>query len=142
MNIVAKVLCVFSHHGSVLLLSGKDPTHGNRYLRPLGGSIEFGERSSDTVVREIREELGAEIQDLRLLGVVESLFEFLGRRHHEILFVYDAGFQDRAMYDRPFVQGIEADGSDIVAQWYPVHDLPSVGIEVVPEGLLSLIALI
>lgn len=44
---------------------GEHSQGNGTYYRPLGGTIEFGERSADTVVREFREELGAEVTVVR-----------------------------------------------------------------------------
>ena len=52
-----------------------DTVKGSAFARPLGGGIDFGETSQDAIVREIREELGAELTDARLLGIVENIFE-------------------------------------------------------------------
>lgn len=53
-------LCVFRDESDrILVLEGYDPTRALTFYRRLGGGIEFGERSQDTVAREIREELGA-----------------------------------------------------------------------------------
>lgn len=52
----------------VLLEHGFDSARQERFYRPLGGAIEFGERAADAVQREIREELGAELEALRLLA--------------------------------------------------------------------------
>lgn len=43
--------------------------------RPPGGTIEFGERGAATVVRELREELGADVVEPRYLGTLENIFE-------------------------------------------------------------------
>jgi ADP-ribose pyrophosphatase YjhB (NUDIX family) len=61
---------------------------GEVFNRPLGGTVEPGERSVDTVVREIREEIDATFVPEASLGVIESIFELDGRLGHEIVFLY------------------------------------------------------
>jgi ADP-ribose pyrophosphatase YjhB (NUDIX family) len=39
--------------------------------------VEFGERAADSALRELREELGAEVTDLTLLGVSDGLYALL-----------------------------------------------------------------
>jgi 8-oxo-dGTP pyrophosphatase MutT (NUDIX family) len=78
---------------------GFDTANNQRYARPLGGGVELGETSEQTIVREIREEIGAEVLDLKLLGVLENLFELEGRQQHEVVFVYDGQFEDRSLYE-------------------------------------------
>jgi ADP-ribose pyrophosphatase YjhB (NUDIX family) len=53
---------------ALLVTDGRDPVGGGRFHRPLGGGVEFGEASRDTVVREFREELGAIITVTRQRG--------------------------------------------------------------------------
>lgn len=72
-------LCIFHHRGKILVNEFVDPVKGLTLFRPLGGGIEFGERSADAIVREIREELGQPISDLRLIGTLESIFTYLGK---------------------------------------------------------------
>jgi ADP-ribose pyrophosphatase YjhB (NUDIX family) len=47
--------------------------------------IKFGQRSKDCIVREIREELQAEVKDLRHVGTIENIFEYEGELGHEIV---------------------------------------------------------
>jgi ADP-ribose pyrophosphatase YjhB (NUDIX family) len=96
----ARAICVFRRDDRILVAYAEDPRSGGRYARVLGGGIEAGERSADAVRREIREELGLEIDEPRLLGVLENIFELEGRPWHEIVFVYDAEFADRSVYER------------------------------------------
>jgi ADP-ribose pyrophosphatase YjhB (NUDIX family) len=76
--------------------------------RPVGGSIEFGERAADALRREFMEELGEEIGRLRQLCVLENLYVHCGEPGHEIMFVFNATFASRAAYQREkydFVDG-------------------------------------
>jgi ADP-ribose pyrophosphatase YjhB (NUDIX family) len=66
------------------------PDDGSVFYRPLGGGIGFQERASDAARREIREELGRGLSELRLLGVLENVFRYRGEPGHEICFVFDA----------------------------------------------------
>ncbi|WP_397376708.1 NUDIX domain-containing protein [Paenibacillus sp. p3-SID867] len=40
----------------------------------VGGTVEYGESSKETIIREVREELNAEIQEPKLKFVIENLF--------------------------------------------------------------------
>jgi ADP-ribose pyrophosphatase YjhB (NUDIX family) len=94
-----RAICVFRRGDRILVSFAIDPRTGGRYARTLGGAIEFGEHAADAIRREMREELGADILNPRLLGVLENIFELQGHRHHEIVFVFDADFADTALYD-------------------------------------------
>ena len=52
---------------------------GRLYYRPLGGAIEFGEHGSEAIQREFREEIAAELRDVRYLGLLENIYTVEGR---------------------------------------------------------------
>jgi ADP-ribose pyrophosphatase YjhB (NUDIX family) len=68
--------------------------------RPLGGSIEFGERAADALKREFAEELGLVIAEPKLLAVLENLYTHHDAAGHEIVFVFEATLADGAAYRR------------------------------------------
>ena len=131
------VLCLFRHAGRILVGSAYDAVKQDHYCRPLGGGIEFGERGAEAIVREIREELGAEIEDVRWLGTLENLFTCDGEPGHEIVLVYDAVFADRSLYDRAVLHGYEQDAAipAFTAEWKTLDELTAGSVRLVPEGL-------
>ncbi|MGE1167155.1 NUDIX domain-containing protein, partial [Peribacillus simplex] len=58
------------------------------YYRPLGGSIELGEKSDETVIREFNEELHTEIEIIDYLGCLENIFHLDEEIGHEIIQLY------------------------------------------------------
>ncbi|HEY8018549.1 MAG TPA: NUDIX domain-containing protein [Actinomycetota bacterium] len=124
----------------VLVARMTDPTDGSPFYRPLGGGIEFQERAADAARREIREELGVELGELRLLGVVENVFEYDGKRGHEICFVYDAdpvGWSvDR--FDGYAVPGAAAAGGDETACVVGADELRTLA-PLYPDGVRDLL---
>lgn len=74
--------------------AGPSPFH-----RPLGGHVEFGEYAIDTIHREFEEEIGQRLTDVRLLGVLENIFQWEGARSHEVVFLFRAAFADPAAYE-------------------------------------------
>jgi ADP-ribose pyrophosphatase YjhB (NUDIX family) len=130
-------ICVFRHGDRILVVEGADEVKQDMFARPLGGAVEFGETSMQAIVREIREELGHKATALRLLGVLENIFEYQGRPGHEIVFVYDGKFEDASLYNLPELPLNEA-GWSSPARW---RSLQSFGRDcrLVPEGLSSLL---
>ena len=61
---------------------------------PLAVRIEFGERGHETVIREVQEELDAEVTNVRYLGLLENIFAYQGAAGHEIVLIYDGRFTD------------------------------------------------
>lgn len=135
-------LCVFRNAGRILLNQGYDRVKRENFYRPVGGAVEFGESAAEALVREIREELGEEIADLRRLGVLENRFTFEGRPGHEIIFVFDARFLREELYDAPTlpVHESETDTPDSEAVWLRETDAASSLGPVYPEGLLKLLS--
>jgi ADP-ribose pyrophosphatase YjhB (NUDIX family) len=132
-----RAICLFRRGDSILVSFGLDPGTGGQYARTLGGAIEFGERAEDALRREMREELGVEIRDPRLLGVLENIFEIEGRRHHEIIFVFDAALADPALYERTELP-VNESACIAPARWMPIaafgDDLP-----IYPRGVIALL---
>ena len=132
-------LCVIRRHGNLLVFEGYDTVKKDHFYRPLGGTIEFGERSSVTAAREMAEELNAEIRNVRWLGVLENIFTVHGQPGHEIVMLYEADFVDEGMYRRRPIWGREDDGSPIKAVWKPLDDFKAGRGRLVPEGLLAIL---
>ena len=106
--------------------------------RPLGGTIEFGERGHDTVVREIREEIGAELVDVRYLGTLENLFVYLGRPGHEIALIYMAHLRDGSLQDRDLITARDDAGGTFRCLWKPLDEFRG-GVPLYPDGLLEML---
>ncbi|WP_447650475.1 NUDIX hydrolase [Pseudomonas abietaniphila] len=131
-------ICIFHHQGKILVNPFHDPVKQQSLFRPLGGGVEFGERSLDAIVREIREELDQPISNVRLLGTLESIFTYLGKPGHEVVQVYDADFEDPALYAKPWLEGQESNGDPFRAVWRDRASLNREGV-LVPEGLYDLL---
>ena len=61
-----------------------------------GGHSLWGNAGRDAVRREIREEIGGEIEGVRHLGTLENIFEREGQPAHWIVFVFEAEFTERS----------------------------------------------
>ena len=104
--------------------------------RPPGGTIEFGETGSAAVIREMREELGADVTDVRYIGTIENIYTFRGKPGHELVRVYEARFTDPSFYAHDVIDCVEADGQPFTCVWRRVSDR---GEPLFPEGLRELI---
>ena len=132
-------LCVVRHDEKLLVFEGYDTAKKDHFYRPLGGTIEFGEPSAIAAAREMAEELNAEVQNVRSLGVLENIFTVHGQPGHEIVMLYEADFVDKTMYERSPIWGQEDDGSPIKAVWKPLDDFKAGRGRLVPEGLLEML---
>lgn len=109
--------------GRLLVERGHDRVADRRYFRAIGGGVEFGERASEALRREWREELGLELEEVRLLGVIENLFTYEGRPGHEIVFVHAARPVDASAYAQDEWQVTDSDGVTHTAVWATPDDL-------------------
>ena len=130
---------IFRHNDAILVAEGYDSIKGQTFYRPLGGTIEFGERSDQTVMREIREELGAKITSLRYLGTIENIFTYNGETGHEIVLIYEGEFADQALYNMAVVSAQEDDGSPFKAVWKSLRDFQHGEAPLYPSGLMELL---
>lgn len=135
MMIKAKAICIFKQQDKILLSKSYDPTQQEYFLRPIGGSIEFGETSIEAVKREVLEEIKAEITNIELLKVYENLFCFDAKQGHEIVFVYQADFIDPLFYQQDRIEAYESDGSLLQVKWFTQQELEQYPIY--PEGVIS-----
>jgi 8-oxo-dGTP pyrophosphatase MutT (NUDIX family) len=128
---------LFSHKGSILVYNRVDSVSNREFYRPLGGKVEFGERSRDTVKREVMEETGEPITELRFLGALENIFTYKGERFHEVDFVYDATFANRAVYESGWVDCREGSRT-FRAEWRTLNEFGLGKLTLYPEEILSM----
>lgn len=133
------VICIFQKDDTILVAEGYDSVKGDYFYRPIGGGIEFGESSSEALIREMQEEIEAEIQDIEYLGTIENIFTFDGETGHEIVQVYDAKFVDAAFYEKRSFIGREDNGGSYKAMWIPISDFQDGQFRLVPGELIDLI---
>jgi len=122
-----------------LVFEGYDPVKDETFYRPLGGGIEFGEHSADTIHREIMEEIDAEVCDLVYLGTLENLFTFDGEQGHEIVQVYDGTLVESGLYEHAVIFGHEADVEEhFRVMWKSLDEFGPGKSILYPDGLLEL----
>ncbi|MGL4094330.1 NUDIX hydrolase [Agrobacterium cavarae] len=109
-------------------------------IRPLGGTVEFGESSQTALKREFLEEIGAKVMILSAPLLIENIYEFEGENGHEIIFVFDIGFVADDYQLHETIAFDESDGTSGVAPWYAVDKLDRPGSpNLYPKGLKELL---
>ncbi len=120
----------------VLLKDGKilvqRDSDGNEYALP-GGHVKIGETLEDGLVREYKEETGADIVCKRLLWSEECFWEWNGKKAHNIAFYYLIKLCDGSEIpdNGEFVS--HKDNCDVVIGWMPIEEMQS--IVIYPEFL-------
>jgi len=133
-------LGLFLHNGKLLVFEGHDPVKGETFYRPLGGGIEFGETGAQAMAREIREEIGAEVTNVRYLGLCENIFVYAaGEVGHEIVLLYEAELADTSLYERDVIEAVEENGATYMALWKPLADFADGRVPLYPDGLFDLL---
>ncbi|MBU1130864.1 NUDIX domain-containing protein [Patescibacteria group bacterium] len=100
------------------ILVCKSNDHPPIYYLP-GGHLEMGEGIKQALKREIREELGAEINNLKFLEFFENSFTHNNVYHHEINFLYQVDLKTK----KP--KSIKCQEGHISIIWLEISELPT-----------------
>ena len=119
-----RTVAVLVKDGKLLVQRDRD---GSEYALP-GGHVKIGETLEDSLIREIREEMGVAIFCKRLLWSEECFWEWKGRQAHNIAFYYEVELREG--YGIPdngeFVS--QKDNCDVLIGWMPVEKLQDIVI--------------
>lgn len=113
-----------------------DDTGRVKGVRPLGGTVEFGETAEAAVVREFREELGITVEILGPPVFMENIYTHEGSLGHEILAIFNVSFPADVFADETRIEFKEDDGTQCFAEWFALDtlDLPD-RPQLYPAGL-------
>lgn len=132
-------LCVFRKGDLIFVSEGYDPKKQETFYRPIGGGIEFGEQGVQAAAREVHEEIGAEVKNLKLLGTFENIFTFNGKAGHELVLLFQADFVDPIFYeevDRAIIEGGKAVST---AMWKPLKLFLEGKTPIYPDGIIEVL---
>lgn len=139
MTIRTVSLCLIRRGDQILVEETYDEALKKTFYRPIGGTMEHGENSKQTVVREVKEEINAVIKEPKLLFVIENVFKYLDQIGHEIDFIYEADLVDTDLNEADEVDGIEGE-TTYKAVWKSITDFVNhQEAKLVPDGLLELL---
>lgn len=132
----AKAFGIATHQGRLLVQEyhAGDET----FYRPLGGSIELGEQSAHTVIREFQEELHAEVEITNYLGCLENIFYLDGEIGHEIIQLYSVRLLDTSLYEIDKMN-IQDEQTVSCAKWIPITAFIQEKKVLYPDGILNYI---
>lgn len=125
--------------GEELLVAEIENSDGRvKGVRPLGGSIEFGETREQALEREFVEELGCEVAVTGPWHGFENIYRHEGSTGHEFIFAANVRLGDEDIYSRDRFPFLEHEGTRCCAAWLVPLRLPP-GVELYPAGLVRAI---
>lgn len=131
---------VLRRGGALLVIETTEVSTGRQFYRLPGGTIEFGERGKDSVVREIQEEFGVSGVVRGFCGVIENIYTYNGEIGHELILVFDVQVNDPEWSKAEVIAGEEDDGTAFTCRWVTFEQARQEGRPVYPDGLEALLA--
>ena len=125
--------------GRILAAEVKTDSGVVKGVRPLGGSVEFGETREAALKREFLEELGVEIDIVGPWCAMENLYEHEGHAGHEIVFAADVILKDSSIYEKDRISFLEDNLSAHKAAWFGADELEKAGIALYPAALTEML---
>lgn len=124
------------HEGRLLAAEVLDDAGRLKGVRPLGGTIAFGESWTAALVREFEEELGLRVMVTSAPVVLENIYTHEGATGHEIVFAADVRLPPGTIQGMETITFAEDDGTACTARWFDPAQLDrSNGPALYPDGL-------
>ena len=86
-----------------------------------------------------REEVGAELVNIRYVRTFENIFTYAGGPGHEIVLMYEADFADASFYECGEIVAERHKDEPIRASWKAVGFFREAGAPLYPSGLLEIL---
>lgn len=136
----AKTLGIIMRNNKILLeeQEGKHSKGTGIYYRPIGGTIELGEKSSDTITREYLEEIAVDIEIKRYMGCLENIFRIEENLGHEIIQIYLVEFSDQNLYKKENFKVVEGRKTTFT-KWISLEEIIDGKKILFPNGLTELL---
>jgi ADP-ribose pyrophosphatase YjhB (NUDIX family) len=128
-----RVAGVAIQNGRILL----DRNSRNSYWVLPGGHPEMMESMTDALRREVREEIGVDVEVVRLLWIMENFFH-KNKDIHELSFYFQIQLPPASPLlasDGPFY-GKEHDYT-LTFQWYPIDEVSLLALPLYPSNLAA-----
>jgi ADP-ribose pyrophosphatase YjhB (NUDIX family) len=111
---------ILVHNGKVLIQRSNEDVE---YAVP-GGQVAWGETSAEALVREFKEEMGADISADRLIWVEESFWKWGNKDAHSICHYYLVSLKDPSQIpEKGTFTSLDTDASRLIFQWIDIKQL-------------------
>lgn len=114
---------------------GYDPVKQQTFYRAMGGGIDFGETSRVALEREFKEEIQAELTNIRYRGCLENLFIYNNQPGHELIQLYQCDFVDPKFYQLERLTFAEGKRQK-TALWVDINRFKSEELLLLPEEFI------
>lgn len=139
-NIKVESIClIINDKNEILVGEDFDVVEKKFFYTPLGAEVKFNEKSLDTIIREFKKELSAELTNIKLIIVVENFFTWGGKKWHEIIFVYKADFLNKNFYNKNNFNYLESNKDFLKVKWVNIKDCLKGKYCFVPEGVKEIL---
>lgn len=129
---------IIIHDGKVLFHKNTNDS----YYALIGGRVQICESSAETIKRELKEEIGKDIEIIGYVATIENFFRAKEKNYHEIMFVHRAEFSDEE--DKKIVDTLHniegGKDEDVYYEWLEVDKIdnydirPSVIKDILKKG--------
>src|ERR1700733_7447884 len=93
-DIHEQVICanVFIRKGDKYLVLRRSPLkkYAPSVIHPVGGKVDIGENPFEAAIREVREEAGVEVKNVRLEAVLQEIEPLKGEPYNWLIFHFSA----------------------------------------------------
>lgn len=135
-SVRVKALGVPWRQDKLLAVEVRDDRGNLKGVRPLGGTVEFGETAKCAVMREFKEELDIDVVVRGEALVIENIYEHECTIGHEVLFIFDVELPSGTFEGQDAITFYEDGGTSCTAQWFELGELDlEGGISLFPAGL-------
>ena len=128
------VLGVAIKDNKLLVGEGFDKVKNQTFYRPLGGGIEFLEKSDEALKREFLEEINISIDIGKFLGLSENIFTYQGKNAHEMVLYYTIKISDED-YKEEYI--VNDDHGQSRAIWVDISEFKNNNKILYPEEILN-----
>lgn len=131
-KIRVKAFAVLKRGDQLLVGLGEDTIKGDKFGRLVGGSVELGEHTNQTVIREMMEEFGITVKVKRHLGWLENIFTYNGEPGHEVIAVYEVTTDDKDIFTRDTMPVLDTNDT---AAWLSPAEMTAKNMTLYPSGI-------
>jgi 8-oxo-dGTP pyrophosphatase MutT (NUDIX family) len=83
------------------------------------------------IIREIKEELGCGVKDVKFVTAKEELFTYEGEKRHEANFLYKVELDNEELFEKDII--LNPDSDEFPAVWISISDVLSEEVILYPS---------